>query len=654
MGARISDAQRAQYALFRWQMNMARQKAARMAGVSNAWAVGFDREMDDDPGELERLLEIHPTGDGTIHDPIPYDQLSPLAAALLDDFEQWRAKVMGRTCRPWAIEAAHTVAALFDSPDREFVVINVAPGSGKSTLFSTDIPAWLTCRSRTIRGVIGSIKAPLSTRYTRRLRLEFERETPLRAGLEARDQRGAVDAVTTMAQLYGRFKPQKPTVWRADGFIVEVEDAGERTEKEFTWLAASMEEDFIGDRVNLQSWDDAATKASSRSAEIRARHFDQWGVIEDRLEPNGLLMLVGQRLTLTDIYRHNLDKRITREIEGDGGDELEDRPKYHHIVYRAHYEDLCEQQHGRDAPAWPDGCLLDPSGLPWRDLVAKQATKGEYLLVYQQDDSADPEATFRHVWIHGGREEQSGIIYPGCWDPERDPGELPIGLSDDTLSYASVDPSASGYWVTMWVIYDRKTELRYVVDMHRQKMGANDLLDMMPGSSEYRGIMEDWQARSVSLGRRIRYWIIEHNSQQKWLSQYEWARQWYTSRGVKVISHQTYAYSKLDDKLGPEGSLPRLFEGGTIRLPGSPKGRLQMRPFVDELLHWGAHPTNDTVMAAWMGEYNLPTMLKQPDLDDWQAPVMWRPSWMRREGELRRSQLAMMKLSGQGFDDDDV
>lgn len=638
--------------MHRYQRNLARQRAAKMAGVSNAWAVTFDREIEDDPTELDRLLGIHPIGDGTISDPIPVEDLSPLAAALLDDFEQWRFKVMGRTSRPWAVEAAHIVAGLVDSPHREFAVINVAPGTGKTTLFTLDIPAWLTCRSRTIRGVLGAIKAPLSTRYTRRLRVEFERELPLRAGSEAREQRGAVDAVATMSQLYGRFKPQKPSVWRAEGFIVDVEDMATRTEKEFTWLAASMEEDFIGDRVNFQSWDDAASRASTRSPEIRERHFAQWEIIEDRLEPNGTLLLPMQRLGIIDLSRYALDKRVTREIEG-GVDEVEDLPKYTHIVYKAHYEDRCKNEHGRDAPAYPEGCLLDPSGVPWRDLQGKMSNRGEFLLVYQQDDTADPEATFKHIWIHGGVEEKTHIVFPGCWDPERDPGEIPVGVGDDTLSYASVDPSASGYWVVQWWLYDRHTQHRFLVDMHREKMGANDLLDMMPGSSEYRGIMEDWQARSVELGRRIRYWVLEHNSQQKWLSQYEWARQWYAQRGVKVISHTTYAPNKLDDKLGPEGSLPRLFEGGIIRLPGTPKGRLAMRPFVDELLHWGGGiSTNDTVMAAWMAEFNLPTMLKQPDLDDWEAPVMWRPSWMRKEGEMRRSQRAMMMLGGYRDDDE--
>lgn len=645
MAPRITDAQKAAYAMHRYQQGMARAAAARMAGVSNAWAVGFDVDMQDDPLELERILDISPFLTGEIGAPKPRDEMLPVAQMLLDDFEQFRYKVMGRTCRPWAVEAAHRVAEMFESPEREFCVINVSPGSGKTTLMSLDIPAWLTCRSRTIRGVLGTIKQGLSTKNTRRLRTEFEREVPLRAGAEAREQRGAVDAQFTMSQLYGRFRPLKPLVWRAEGFIVEAEDEAERTEKEYTWFAASMEEDFIGDRVNFQSWDDAASMNSSRSPNIRAAHFEQWEIVEDRLEPGGLLLLVGQRLTTTDIYRHALDKLVTQEIDADGDDLAEPvvKPKYHHIVYRAHDESRCTQQHRRDAPAWPDGCLLDPSGLPWRDLEGKMGNRANYELVYQQDDTSNPEAKFRTIWINGGREASTGILFPGCWDDQRDPGEIPAHLGPGMLSYASVDPSASGYWVVQWWLHDQLDDRRYLIDQHRSKMGANDLLELLPGGNVYRGIMEDWQDRSAELGHRIRFWIIEHNSQQKWLSQYEWARRWYSNRRVKVISHQTYAHTKLDDKLGPEGSLPRLFENGLIRLPGSPAGRRMCQPFVIELLHWGSHSTNDCVMAAWMAEFNLDAMRKQPTEVD--PPTMWVPSWMRREGEHTRAERALMAMS---------
>lgn len=647
MGARIDDSKRAQYALYRYQMAMPRLRAAKMAGVSNAWAVGFDRELEDDPLELERLLDAHPNGDGSIRDPIPFDELTPLAKALLDDFEQWRVKVMGRTCRPWAVQAAHDIQERFESEDREFIVLSAPPGTGKSTLLA-DIGLWLTCKHRDLRGVAGSIKSGLSERYTRRLRTEFERDTPLKAGSTAKDKRGALDAEFTMSQLYGRFRPLKPLVWRADGFIVECEDMASRTEKEFTWLAASMEEDFIGDRVNLQLWDDPASKASSRSPEIRHRHFEQWGIIEDRLEPGGLLVLSMQRLAINDLSRHALDKRVTLELDLPDGDvEFEERQKYHHIAFRAHDEEKCKGVHGRTAPAWPDGCLLDPTGLPWRDLQGKMSNRAEYLLTYQQDDSADPDATFKRIWIDGGREADTGILWHGCWDHQRDPG-TPVRF-ERFLSYASVDPSASGFWIVQAWVYDRVSEQRVLIDMHRERMGANDLLDFDIETQQYRGVMEDWQKRSVEWGMRIRFWVLEHNSQQRWLSQYDWARRWYQTRGVVVIGHQTYAHTKLDDKLGPEGSLPSLLQAGKVRLPGSPNGRLVMRPLVDELVHWGSHPTNDCVMAMWMAEFNLSTMLKQPDKDDWDPPVAWRPSWVKRAGRVgqgKRADMLMARLAG--------
>lgn len=652
MAARITDAQKAAYCMHRFQQGLARAHAARLAGVSNTWAVSFDQDIADDPAELERILDVSPFTSGEIGAPKSPEELLPVASMLLEDFEQFRYKVMGRTSRPWAVEAAQRIADLLETPDREFVCINVAPGVGKTTLFGLDIPAWLTCRSRTIRGVLGGIRSDLSVKSTRRLRLEFEREIPLRAGVEAREQRGAVDATFTMSQLYGRFRPLKPVVWRAEGFIVDVVDAAERTEKEYTWFAAAIDEDFIGDRVNFQCWDDVASKKSSRSADVKASHFEQWKVVEDRLEPGGLLIVQGQRLTTTDIYRHCLDKTITELIEVDGEDteEVRTRPKYHHIVYRAHDEERCQHLHRRDSPAWPEGCLLDPSGLPWSDLQGKMADRAEWLLTYQQDDTANPDATFRKIWIDGGRDADEAILYPGCWDDRRDLGEFPDEMraaKKKILSYASVDPSASGWWIVKWYLHDPESNLRWLIDMHREKMGANDLLDIVPGTNSYRGVMEEWQGRSVTVGRPIRFWILEHNSQQKWLSQYEWARQWYQSRQVKVISHLTYANTKLDDKLGPEGSLPPLLRSGLIRLPGSPDARRKLRVFVDELLHWGSYPTNDCVMAWWMAEFNIPNMLRQPE--DVPSHRQWVPSWMRKDGERfeqRRRDVMLARLAG--------
>src|SRR5690348_17364171 len=63
--------------------------------------------------------------------------------SILDDFPKFRERYFHRVSTPWQADAAKRLLALTQTPEKSYVVINVAPGSGKSTLFTHDIPAWL-------------------------------------------------------------------------------------------------------------------------------------------------------------------------------------------------------------------------------------------------------------------------------------------------------------------------------------------------------------------------------------------------------------------------------------------------------------------------------------------------------------------------------
>jgi superfamily II DNA or RNA helicase len=49
---------------------------------------------------------------------------------------------------PWQREAAEKVAALLSTDEKEYVVLNMPPGSGKTTMLH-DVAAWMTVRDRT-------------------------------------------------------------------------------------------------------------------------------------------------------------------------------------------------------------------------------------------------------------------------------------------------------------------------------------------------------------------------------------------------------------------------------------------------------------------------------------------------------------------------
>jgi hypothetical protein len=72
-------------------------------------------------------------------------------------------------------KAANDAREALESPIKEFVVINVPPGAGKSTLFGHDIPLWLICRDRAVRILYGSNTERQAKMYTGRLRDSLER-----------------------------------------------------------------------------------------------------------------------------------------------------------------------------------------------------------------------------------------------------------------------------------------------------------------------------------------------------------------------------------------------------------------------------------------------------------------------------------------------
>ena len=145
----------------------------------------------------------------------------------------------------------------------------------------------------------------LAKRNLMRVRRSLERVIPELAD-DALKARGlAVDAETTMAHDFGRFKPLEKELWTNEAFIVmQPEDSGAISEKEPTVSAYGMDSGFIGGRFDGCFWDDLVDPRKIRSAEQREAMEDWYqDVAESRLEPAGMLALIGQRLAADDLYR---------------------------------------------------------------------------------------------------------------------------------------------------------------------------------------------------------------------------------------------------------------------------------------------------------------------------------------------------------------
>jgi len=562
--------------------------------------------------------------------PIAYDNLSDEAKLALEDFGYFRERYFGRVSTPWQEEAGIALVELLESPEKEYVVMNMPPGSGKTTLLH-DITCWIICRNRSTRLLTGSATMSLAKRNLMRVRRSLERVIPEVADDQLKARGQAMDAVTTMAYDFGRFKPLEKELWTNEAFIVmQPEEMGAISEKEPTLSAYGMDSGFIGGRFDGCFWDDLVDPRKVRSAEMREAMEDWYqDVAETRLEPAGMLALIGQRLAPDDLYRFALDmvqplddeaEQALDELSEEELAELRRDKKYKHLLYKAHYEEKClPDNHKRTAPAYPEGCLLDPRRLGWRDISNLMSNRGErFAVVYQQEDLALDEVLVRNEWVYGHGDN------PGCIDKDRDRWEIPPGISPrDCIVVATADPSPTMYWSVQCWVYHPESKQRFLMDLVRSKMEAPEFLDYNYNTGEFIGIMEDWQRLSESLGFPIQVWVVEQNAAQRFLLQYDHFKRWRQLRGVEVIPHNTTS-NKSDADYGVT-TISQHWKFGRVRLMGKGEGKTRSMKLIDEVTRYPHGRTDDCVMAEWFFEWNLPNIYAPQT----QSVKAWRPTWVK-------------------------
>jgi hypothetical protein len=579
--------------------------------------------------------------------PLALSEVCAEARAALDDRSGrlFCKRYFGSVLSPWQAETWETLEDLWDTPDPEYLVENVAPGLGKSTVLVM-FAAKRTVMDRSVKGLFISRAQSLAERNVRRLKRALERTKP------------APGAEATLSGDFGRFKPrQGGDVWRGDEIVVEQHGGGPIDEKEPTWSAFGFDSEWIGNRLDIVLGDDLDTTKSIRNLEVveyRRQIFDD--ELEARLdaphrlkgadgEPvGGLFVVCQQRLGAHDFSGYCLSKRIVPDDDGVDEDEPEGERQYRHVVYKAHTEihpvtgrRLCRGRdtHRHDAPAFPDGCLLDPRRMPWKKVRTAMNNRRRFEVVYQQGDQNPDDVLVKMVWIDGGVDpDEPGWVAPGCWDHDRDLCELPAGLPGPKFSSAYIDPSGANYWALQWWIDTPDAfDQQWLMDIERKKMTAGELLDWDPIAQQHTGLMEEWQARSVRLGWKITDWVVEINAAQRYLLQYEHVRTWQRKWGVKIHAHTT-GQQKADGDRGP-WSMQSDFQHGRIRLPGKNNhgfiARMHSMFLVREAAYWpGTGTTDDEVMCAWFHKLWRPIICRRRESVPQQLPD--RPSWLRGDG----------------------
>ncbi len=560
-------------------------QAAKTARISPSVAYGFERNDPRSSGlEAASILGVSMVDGNLVEQP-----LSEQAYKALDDFAFFRRRYFGRESTPWQVRAAYDCLKAVQTQEREFLVINCPPGSGKSTLFTCDVICWLIVRDRSIRIQIGSRTERQARMYVSRVKRALEREAPLRADADSLARGSAFDADACLVDDFGPFKPDgRSDLWAQNALVVRQQDQTMIDDKEPTVSAWGQDSGFLGGRFDFIVWDDLIDSRNTRSEESREKLIEWFTTeAETRLEPQGALLLQGQRIHRNDLYRYALNQTT-----------LDDQQKYRHIVYRAHDEDKCENVHGQDAKPWPEGCLLDPYRIPWRVLeAAKRNNPRVFDVQYQQNDGDFTGGLVDSAWLYGGIDAE-GYPAVGCFDKERRRGEIPPHLKDSGWSFVTVDPSPTEWWGIIWWVYDPVTQNRYIIEVHRERLGPEQFLSLDLQTFEFSGLMVGLRDRSIRAGLPIKDVIVEVNAAQRWLLQQPHVQQWMRATGVYFIPHTT-STNKSDPKFGVE-SIGDFFRQGKIRIPYADiVARKSVEPLITELLAYPDGDTDDLVMSTW-------------------------------------------------------
>jgi hypothetical protein len=573
------------------------EQSAFKARLASSTVYRFERGDPSSGGlEVAAMLGITEVAGNPVDSP-----LDPLAKAALEDFALFRLRYFGRKSMPWQERAAYEVVRRMESLDREFVVMNEPPGSGKSTLFTCDIPCWLIARDRTIRIQVGSRTERQARMYSGRIKRNLEREVPMRTDADSLARGISFDAIACLMDDYGPFQPDgRSDLWRAEALTVRQLDGTGMDDKEPTVSAWGQDSGFLGGRWDFVIWDDLVDRKNTRTAESKETMRDWYDAeAENRLEPGGLLLLQGQRIAGDDLYRHCLNKRKPDET-----------PKYAHVTFKAHDDDKCEGVHGEVAKPWPDGCLLDPYRLPFDFLESvRHPNPRAYAITYQQEDGERVGGLIDPAWVVGGT-DQAGYIAPGILDRERGYGEVPFNIRGRGWSFVTVDPAPSNFWGVIWWVYDPETKRSYAIDLVRKRMAPQDFLSMDLDTYAFSGLITEWRKRAYDHAP-ITHVIFEANAAQKWFLSQPHVQRWEEVTGITFLPHTTHI-NKRDPKYGVE-SLGDFFRQGAIRLPYStPQSRLKSHFLIDEALLWPDGDTTDMVMSAWFMRLAVDVLYRPP------------------------------------------
>lgn len=500
--------------------------------------------------------------------------LDPEAREAIEDFRVFRNRYFKRDVPSFQQEVCNSITSLTSG---QALVAMWPPGFGKTTLISHDYVMWRMLRARC---------------YEQRFACLLISKTANMARAFLRRLRGTMEVNKGLQEAYGWMKPENPDRWteeqlRVDGFDLELMG------KECNFIAAGMDSQIYGWRVELIICDDLVDKSNATNIELtdklQAKFHEE---VESRLESGGSLSVCGTRFSMNDLYGRLINLR-----DEDTGEQM-----YKIVQYPAHNADRCP---GKDGPhdEYPEGCHLWPAQKSYRWLMRERQKMGtaRFDFVYNQVESSSDENLIRKEWVDA------------CKDHERVFWALPKNQPLHVI--CTLDPSPTQYACAQAWAYNPDSQQRYLIAYERKRMTVSDMIQLI----------EDWTLHLRDLGKEPK-WVFEQNAAQRWLFQsldYKLLRQ---RIGVRVLPHNT-GRNKADPDYGVQ-ILGSVYEFQRVSLPwGSPEVRNKLEPFITELITYPNGQTDDGPMAQWFFEWNIRKLGRSP-VSGYYDPK-WAPDYLK-------------------------
>jgi hypothetical protein len=547
--------------------------------------------------------------------PRSWDELDELGQDCLRSFPAFSREFFVRDVPPWRAAAATTIVEALLDLEQRYLVLSVAVGAGKSSLLR-DVVAWVLSGGGSCDPAFGRALRVMMGHAV--LDKAIEQVDILRRIVESPaaffDHKAKKSAPHSLVEVYGRYRPQPgdddpDTVWTRAKFTVASVGDQPILNKEPSCQAISVGSTFVGERADLIVLDDAVSRKND------AGWLSWLESVEDRLEPGGTIVLLGQRLAVEDGYAQALGRQWDPNEIG------EDVPLYTQVSWPAHNEPTCDGSH-RQWDLGAGGCLLDEKRIPWRKIRA-ESDKPSFGASYQQDPTIGGDGLIPRLHIEGGK-DAAGEQFVGCLDLDRALGEYPEGV-EDLITYTTVDPAlSSGYWAILtWASLPDMNGTRWLIDAVRTQMRPDEFLSIGSESGQLRGVMFDIQVASKQRGHPVQVWIVENNLVGSQIESSVSARMFAKSFPDVAVLWPRTAKNKTAPQVGIEATLPKLYREGRVRLPWvGVASRNVIRQFVHELTGYPHVKASDMVMSQWFGETNIREVFVRAERPQGMAPVV--------------------------------